>query len=146
MAIKKVFYRSPHNYDLEEASNEAAMKPEEMGESLTIQSQRDEADINSIMKRYQQTGYFPQSMRLPTYEDYSEVQDYRSSLHAVMEAQERFMEIPPEVRARFSNDPQQFLEFASNPSNINELRKMGLAVEEDTSASSGNTPEVKPTP
>ena len=38
-----------------------------------------------------------------------------------------FLDLPAKVRDRFKNDPGQFLEFATDPSNVDELVKMGLA-------------------
>lgn len=129
MATSKVFYRSPHNYDLDLASHEAAEANGPPGESLTVQSQSEDADINMIVRRMTSTGQMPTTARVPEYGDFESVGDYRSALHAVMEAQDNFMQLPAKVRAQFSNDPQEFLTFASDPANIDELRKMGLAKE-----------------
>jgi len=37
------------------------------------------------------------------------------------------MELPAETRAFFQNDPFKFVEYCSNPENIEVLREMGLA-------------------
>lgn len=120
-------YRGHNNYDVQEASDHAALPPEAYGDSLTIQAQAEDADINVLMKRYGLTGSMPDSPRIPTYGDFSDVTDYRSALHAIRDAEAGFMEIPPDVRLKFNNDPQLLLEFASNPANGAALVQLGLA-------------------
>ena len=125
MSINKVFYRSPHNYDWKEASDEASIK--DQGISLTIQSQAEDADINVMVRRFGITGQITTSVRVPEYGDFMGISDYRSALHQVMEAQDNFERLQPELRARFNNDPQEFLEFATNSENIGAMRELGLA-------------------
>lgn len=98
-------------------------------ESRAVQSQKEEADINTIVKRFGLTGQLPQSVRVPTYGDFGdEVFDYTSAMLAIRRADESFMAMPADVRARFQNDPQQFVEFCSDEKNLDEMRKLGLAV------------------
>lgn len=105
--------------------------------SLTVQADMESADLNVILDRFGITGQMPQSLRLPTYEDYSatEVFDFRSAVEAIDAAEDAFMCMPAKVRAEFANDPQVFLEFCSNPENLPRMRELGLA-----------KPEVKPEP
>jgi len=128
MVINEVFYRNPHNYDVKQASDDAAEVP--VGPSMTVQAQAEDVDINVIMKRFGVTGRMPEGIEPLGYGDFSEIRDFRSAHHAVMEARERFEAMPWDVRARFMNDPQKFLEFCSNRDNLAELRAMGLAVKE----------------
>lgn len=96
--------------------------------SLAIQSAKDEADINVIVKRFGLTGQVPQGFRIPTYQDFLDApDDYRGALHAVREAESSFMRLPAAIRARFQNDPHLFVSFCSDPSNLADLREMGLA-------------------
>ena len=55
--------------------------------------------------------------------------DYQKSLNLVLHAQSQFDALPAHTRARFANDPKMFLEFTSNPENIEEMIKLGLAKE-----------------
>lgn len=125
MAVKKVFVRSALNYDTDEASIEAALFCTD--ESLTLQSQAEDADINVMLKRFGVTGMLPQARHLPSYGDFSDIGDYRSALDALRAADEAFYSLDADIRARFRNDPAEFLDFTSNPDNVEELRKMGLA-------------------
>lgn len=119
-------FRSPFGYDTKAASDETAIGPG--GDSLTVQSMSEDADLNVLMRRYGVTGKFPDNRRVPQFGDFSGISDYQSALNAVLDAQEKFMEYPAELRARFSNSPQSFLEFCENPNNLEEMRKLGLAL------------------
>lgn len=139
----EVFIRGPFNYDVDEASVESGLECKD--ESLAVQSQKDESDINVIVKRFGVTGMLPQVPMPPSYEDFTEsVSDYRTALDLIREADRSFMALPADVRKRFDNDAGAFVAFASDPGNIEELRKMGLAVPkevanvEDREAGSGD--------
>lgn len=134
MAKSKVFVRSPFNYDRDEVSRETGLC--DAGEDMCRQSFRDDCDINVIVKRFGLTGLMPQGVRVPNYGMFDGVSDFHSAMNAVAEARESFEAMPAEIRARFQNDPGKFVEFCSDEKNLDEMRKMGLAVPavlEDTS-------------
>lgn len=110
--------------------------------SLAQQQYRDEVDINALLAKMKVTGQMPVGVRLPEYGDFTGVQDYRSALHAVMSAKEEFMRMPAEVRSRFHNSPQEFLEFVSDPANKPEMAKLGLM----HSSYKPDVPDVAPAP
>lgn len=95
--------------------------------SLTQQNFKDEVDINVLLERFKVTGAIPAGVRLPQYGDFSTVSDYRTALDAVNSARNAFMDLPAKIRDRFSNDPQRYLEFCSDPKNSDELISLGLA-------------------
>lgn len=95
--------------------------------SLAIQSQKDEADINVILRNFGVTGTVRVPPVLPTYGDFEGVDDYRTAIEAVRAAEAAFLTIPATLRERFHNDPQAFLEFCSKSENLPELRELGLA-------------------
>lgn len=99
--------------------------------SLTKQSFRDECDINRIMQRFKKlcsSDYLQNFNNVigGSYGDFSDVGDYRSALDQVMRAQGLFDALPAIVRKRFDNDPAFFLDFVSNPDNLEEMRSLGL--------------------
>lgn len=98
--------------------------------SMTRQEFLADADINNILNRYQETGFLVDpsrpSSRKPMFGDFSNVQDYQSALDALIVAEDNFMKLPAKVRDRFHNNPGEFLEFADNPDNVDEMVKMGL--------------------
>lgn len=100
--------------DQAEISAAVSLRTNTVGDSMTVQSQAEDADINNIMRKYGLTGRLPENPRVPTYGDFEGITDYRSAIEAVRRADEAFMEIPAEKRALFDNDPQKLLEFASD--------------------------------
>lgn len=98
------------------------------GPSLTQQSMMEETDINTIMKRYETTRDLTHLGQIAgIYGDFSDVDDYKTGMDRINNADALFMELPAQVRDRFGNDPAAFVDFATNPENIGEMRKMGLA-------------------
>lgn len=95
---------------------------------LTKQNMKDECDINVITKRYERTGSLPDLIaKDPRYGDFSDVPSFQDSLHIVAHANEQFAALDAPVRRRFNNDPAEFLAFATNPVNLDEMVKLGLA-------------------
>jgi phage internal scaffolding protein len=125
--MKPPFVRSPYNYDLAQASDLSGLICDDV--SLTKQSFAEEADINTIVRLFGLTGKLPDDpVRAPTYGDFTGIGDYQSALNAVMEAEDSFMSMPADIRSRFHNDAGAFVDFCSNPANLDEMVKMGLAV------------------
>lgn len=97
-------------------------------EGLVQQHMRDECDINIILARYQATGELTHIQQSAAqYGDFSEVLDFQSALHQIADAEAAFMELPAKIRDRFNNDPAQFINYATNPDNLEEMRELGLA-------------------
>lgn len=96
--------------------------------SRTVQDQKDDADINVMVRNFGVTGKFPDNIRVPSYGDFDGISDYREAIEAVRLAEESFMALPSEFRDRLGNSPQRFLEFCADPGNLEEMRKLGLAV------------------
>lgn len=78
---------------------------------------------------------------VPRYADATVVPSYHEALELVSDAQEAFDELPSDIRRRFENDPGQYFDFVTNPENIPEMIKMGLAQDPDAPSS-----EVIPAP
>lgn len=124
--------RGAYFYDSDKVSHSEGYACE--GPSLTVQADREEADINVILDRFGITGQLPQNVRPPTFQDFGDtVFDYRTAVEAIEMAADAFFMMPAKVRSRFENDPQKFVEFCSDEKNLKEMRELGLAV-----------PEVKP--
>lgn len=97
-------------------------------ETLTEQHHVDACSISTILNQYDRTGLITHVNRsVASYGDYSEVNEYQEALNTTIRAQNAFDELPSAVRKKFDNDPGQFLEFATNPANIDELVELGLA-------------------
>lgn len=122
--MNKIFIRSPYNYDRDTASEETGLACQDA--TLTKQSFAEECDINTIVKRFGITGELPQNVRMPTYMDYEGIFDFHSAMNAIAKAHESFGAMPAEIRARFNNDPGQFVDFCSDANNLEEAKKLGL--------------------
>lgn len=129
-------------YDLKGRSDEASLTCKDP--SKAVQDAADDADINTIVRRFGLTGHLPQSLRLPEYGDYDHVIDYHSAQLAILEADREFMSIPAEIRARFDNDPGNFFAFSSDPGNIDALRDLGLAKAKPVEQSPAPPEDVPP--
>jgi len=135
------FIRTPYNYDTDNVSQATGM---DCGpETKTQQQFRDEVDINTIVERFGQSGELPPTMQFPEAQEFAETFDFQTSMNVIRKAEESFAELPAKARARFQNNPQQFMEFIHNEENIDEAVKLGLVTkrkppEEPTKA---NPPE-----
>lgn len=130
MKVESVFLRTGNNYDRDEASFESGILND--APSLTKQSFAEECDINTIVERFGLTGELPTDVRAPQYGDFEEIYDYHSAMNAVAQAREAFDAMPAAIRARFHNDPGQFVDFCSDDGNREEAVKLGLVMEDDT--------------
>ena len=123
-----------------------------IGESLTHQAPKDECDINNIMAKWERTGVLDHfNKHQGQYGDFTEIPtNYQESLNSVLLAEEMFNELPSKIRRKFANDPGNFLDFATDPENIDEMIKLGLAqrhnevIENDPLISPENTPPGNP--
>lgn len=127
--MKKLpFLRTPYNYDTDAASNESGLHCEDA--SLAQQHFKDECDINNILRQFNLTGVLPESPLSPRYGDFTGIGDYHTALNQVIAAEDEFMSLPANLRARFENDPAQLIEFLNNPENKDEAMKLGLVNQE----------------
>ena len=95
--------------------------------SLTQQHFKDECDINNIMRRYRETGLFPDPLSAkPLFGDFSSCFDFMEAQNTVARANEAFAALPSEIRKRFANDPAQLLAFMEDERNMDEAVKLGL--------------------
>lgn len=126
------FLRTAYNYDMNEAGDESGIDclfDRETGETTPSKTQQqfaEECDINTIVRRFNLTGQLPTGVRMPTFGDFENVPTYQEAMNAIRAADEAFMEMPAEVRARFSNDPARFVDFCSDPANKAEAERLGL--------------------
>ena len=120
----KEFVRNPHNYDVDDASNETALHCRD--EHRTEQEHIEEADINYIAERFMRTGEAPQVLHLPTAGDFEGIFDFQTAMNTIAQAKNEFMALPAKVRTRFGNDPAQLLEFVNDKTNYDEAVKLGF--------------------
>lgn len=97
-------------------------------ETMTQQHMAEATDINNIMKKYEATGLLDHLNQYQgEYGDFTVMPDFHTAMNKIKDAEEMFLTIPASIRDKFENDAGKFVEFASNPENLDELREMGLA-------------------
>lgn len=112
---------------------------------FTDQSFAADADINTIMARYQSTGEIPLvNQAYPQFLDVTE-QDFQEHMNIVAEANQLFSELPSRLRDRFGNDPAAFLGFVSDEDNRVEMARLGLLSDDAARALLNPTPPTQPT-
>lgn len=95
--------------------------------SKTQKQFAEQTNINNIMKKYHAgMGISHLSKKKGTYGDFSNAQDYQSSLNSIIQARDEFATLPSQVRKRFDNDPYELLSFLSDPNNRDEAISLGL--------------------
>lgn len=130
--ITKIEQRIPGAYDVDAVSLATGLLCDDA--SLTQQSQKEEADINTIVRRFGITGQISHVDLPPPLEEFGEIFDFQSAMDVMNAAKASFMDMSAETRARFLNDPGRFVNFCSEVgsdgklANLEEMRKMGLAV------------------
>lgn len=83
--------------------------------SATLQSFKDDADINCIIARYENTGVLvdptvPVS-RTPNFGDFSELPSYQEAQNVIIAAKNAFDSLSSKIRERFNNDPAAYFDF-----------------------------------
>ena len=86
--------------------------------SQTLQSFKDDADINCIIARYENTGVLvdptvPVS-RTPQFGDYSDLPTYQEAQNVIVAANNAFNSLSSKIRERFGNDPAAYFDFVRN--------------------------------
>lgn len=82
-------------------------------EDMTRQSERDSADINLTIKKYNlqplelSIGW---SGRIGQYADISAAPTFQEAWNRIRKGEEVFMELPPEIRAKFNNSHIEMLD------------------------------------
>lgn len=101
-------------------------RPQELGgETLTEQHHKDACDINNILSGY--AGPLMNHVRQNgQYIDVPAVDDYHHAMNITLKAQQMFDDLPAAVRKEMDNDPAKFLDFVSNPENVERMGELGL--------------------
>lgn len=86
--------------------------------SQTLQSFKDDADINCIIARFENTGVLvdptvPVS-RTPQFGDFSDMPSYQEAQNVLVAANNAFSDLPAKIRERFGNDPAAYFDFVQS--------------------------------
>lgn len=117
------------------------MHPE--GESLTVQSERENTNINLIMARYEKTGLIDHVRTRPgEYLDVVAPESYHAAMNIITDAQAAFNALPASLRKRFDNDPEAMLAFCSDPENEREMIELGMMLPSEDQGASEPAPKT----
>lgn len=129
VAASATAWKTPYNHSTEyEASRYATVNTEP---SMTQQSQAEDADINTIVRRFGLTGRMKDIPMPPSVAEYSEIFDLHSAMNVVARAKASFLALPPDVRNTFNGSPENFVAYvdeAVSAGDLDQLREWGLAV------------------
>lgn len=95
-------------------------------ESFVQQQFKDDCDIHTIVDRFTRTGRLPVMEQRPLYGDFSDVADFQEAQNLIARTTEYFDLLPSDLRARFNNNPSEFLAFVNDPQNTEEAIKLGI--------------------
>lgn len=97
--------------------------------TMTIQSEKDNCDINVIMNRYATCGtplpYRADGVQ-PVYADVSELGDYMENYQRCKQAEEMFNALPSALRKELDNNPANLLPFIQDKNNESRCIEFGL--------------------
>lgn len=97
--------------------------------TMTVQSEKDNCDINVIMNRYATCGtplpYRSDGVQ-PVYADVSELGDYMENYQRCKQAEEMFNALPSALRKELDNNPANLLPFIQNKENESRCIEYGL--------------------
>lgn len=130
---RRVFVRSPFNYDCRAAALAVAVGPGDQP-SRAVQSSREDSDINVIVKRFLRSGVLPVVNRGPALSGDVSSMEYREALDLVRASQAEFDSLPAVVRKHFGNDPAQLVAACQDPGRVEELQRLGLVEKPRTPA------------
>lgn len=117
--------------------------------SRAQQHMRDECNINLIMRKFEKTGALDHlNTHNGDYGDYTSYNGYHDAMNIVSEANEMFASIPSKIREQFKNDPSIFLQFAQDPTNVDQMIDLGLAtsIQKEASIESSSKKAASPPP
>ena len=100
------------------------------GKTRTQQQFAEQCDVNNIIAKYRKTGSIThvRNAQAGVYADLTELPSLEEAQKVMIVAREAFEQVPAKIRNRFGHDPQQFIEFLSNPENNEEAIKLGLKI------------------
>lgn len=102
--------------------------------SLTVQDEKEEADINYIVNKYADGQKGIMTLDLGDSSQYAYLQfgdatlpgDYSTALELVSGVREEFYSLPAYVRAKFGHDPMNFIDRLNDPATLKYLQQQGL--------------------
>lgn len=99
-------------------------------ENPTQQHLHDATDVNKILARHDRDNVLQiiaTNEARAVYGDFTQINEFQEAANLIRSATEAFEALPATLRRRFGNDPGVYMEFCSNPENLPEMRRLGIA-------------------
>lgn len=137
--VHEIFFKTPFNHDTDLEAKRTGLECKDP--SLAQQQFKEEADINTIVRRFGVTGQLPIVQLPPLLDEFGgdEIFDFQSAMNLLAKAKASFAAMSAEVRDAFQNDPHRFVsqldamltdqDAKRKEHNLTVLRAWGLAVE-----------------
>jgi phage internal scaffolding protein len=132
MVNKAITVRSQLSYDPDLLSLSTGLECPE--HTLTLQSAKDDCDLNLIVDRMTKTGEQLPMASIQDYGDFTGAEDYHTLMNKLIDAQDAFSSLDAPIRERFNNDPGRLFDFLNVESNRDEAIKLGLINQPETSS------------
>jgi phage internal scaffolding protein len=98
-----------------------------VGESMAKQSFKNECDMNRIIAKFRKTGMIDHIRESGgRFIDVPENLDFQTAQNVMAKATSMFEELPSDLRKKFDNDVQTFMDYVNNPENEDGMRELGL--------------------
>ena len=98
------------------------------GRKAAKQEFKDDADLNSIMRKFQKTGAIDHAkIHQGSYGIASPMQ-LHEAMNLVKKSESMFNELPSSIRNKFENNAEQFLDYVQNPDNAIEAKELGISL------------------
>lgn len=141
------FFKTPWNYNRDAESHRTGLECADP--SKAQQHQAEEADINTIVRRFNVTGQLPQIPLPPRLEEFGEIFDFQSAMNTMAAAKAAFAALPAQIRASFNNDPHAYVGYvdaALEAGDLDQLRKWGVALPGAPQPGIDKNPDPTPSP
>lgn len=109
-------------------SQESSSRPDPSKGGRTRQEQQQQTDVNVIVAAHRRGGVTTHLINRVSQFAWVPSMDFRECMEHIRQARELFDELPSQTRKFFENDPRNFVEYASDPKNLDDLVKHGLAI------------------
>lgn len=109
---------------------------------------KEDVNINSIVAKFKKSGLLgdPERLKMARYGDLTQVPDYAEMMNRVIAAREAFLSLPPELRAKYDNDPGKLIKGLQSKEGQELAVKLGLAVKREPEAANDEIQPIKNPP
>lgn len=119
-----------HAYEAEPAALKSILEPGvdcSGDEDMTVQSFKNDVDINTIVRRFGVVQELPVGApSAAAFGDFTGEADFHAMMNRVVEAQQGFGMLPARLRERFNNDPGKFMAYIHSSDNLEEAVELGI--------------------